>query len=116
MGPGCESVVRISAPETDVVVGTWQHGRIGTFRGLRDGSRGYGGIAFGEKEIREIGDYSGYRPLVVEIVKFFRTGKPPVDLRETLEIYAFMEAADESKRRGGIPVKLSDVLQTATVK
>ena len=31
----------------------------------------------------------------------------------TLEIYAFMEAADESKRRGGVPVKISEVLKRA---
>ena len=77
------------------------------------GKRGYGGTAFGEQEIREIAAYSDYRPLVVEIVKFFRTGKPPVDVNETLEIYAFMEAADESKRRGGVPVKVADVLKAA---
>ena len=35
--------------------------------------------------------------LVIEIAKFFRTGQPPVSAAETLEIYAFMEAADESK-------------------
>lgn len=116
MGTGCESVVRASSPGTDVVVGTWQGGRIGTFRGLRAGKRGYGGVAFGEKGIRDLGSYAGYRPLVVEIVKFFRTGKPPVSPEETLEIYAFMEAADESKRRGGVPVRLVDVMRAAEAK
>ena len=57
-------------------------------------------------ERRELprGGYGGYEPLVVEIVKFFKTGKPPVSAEETLEIFAFMEAADESKRQGGKPV------------
>jgi len=32
---------------------------------------------------------------------------------ETLEIYAFMEAADESKRQGGKPVTLESVLAKA---
>ena len=32
---------------------------------------------------------------------------------ETIEIYAFMEAADESKRLGGIPVSLSEILLRA---
>ena len=44
---------------------------------------------------------SSYFPLLVEIVRFFKTGKPPVSEAETLEIYAFMSAADESKRQGG---------------
>jgi hypothetical protein len=111
MGPGCESVVRVSSDGTDVVVGKWRDGRIGTFRGVREGKGGYGGIAFGAEGVREIGSSGGYEPLVVEIVKFFRTGEPPVDIEETLEIYAFMEAADDSKRRGGVPVRLEEVLR-----
>jgi hypothetical protein len=113
MGTGCESVTRAHSAEQDVVVGTWSGGRIGTFRGIRAGKSGYGGRAFGEKGQEELGSYAGYRPLVVEIVKFFKTGEVPVTEAETLEIYAFMEAADESKRQGGVPVKLSDVMARA---
>ncbi|HLR31205.1 MAG TPA: Gfo/Idh/MocA family oxidoreductase, partial [Fodinibius sp.] len=93
MKAGCESVVRVHTDDTDVVVGTWEDGRIGTFRGQRSGGHGYGGRAFGEDGETQIGPYEGYRPLLVEIVEFFRTGKPPVSKEETLEIYAFMEAA-----------------------
>ena len=46
-----------------------------------------------------------------EIVRGFRTGEVPVSLEETIEIYAFMEAADESKRRGGVPVSVEEVLR-----
>lgn len=113
MGPGCESVSRTSTPDFDVAVGTWKGGRIGTFRGNRKGS-GYGGTAFGTKGTDAIGSAGGgYRPLLVEIVKFFQTGTPPVTQEETLEIYAFMEAADESKRQGGKPVTLESVLAKA---
>ena len=66
-----------------------------------------------QRAVIPLGPYDGYRPLVVEIVKFFRTGKPPVSAEETLEIYAFMEAADESKRQGGAEVKLETVLEKA---
>ena len=55
----------------------------------------------------------GYEPLVVEIVKFFKTGKPPVSAEETIEIFAFMEAADESKRQGGRPVTIESVMSKA---
>jgi hypothetical protein len=114
MGTGCQTVVRVAAPDTDVVVGTWADGRIGTFRGMRAGPAGYGGTAFGAKGAAQIGPSAGYRPLVVQIAEFFRTRKPPVDPWETLEIYAFMEAADESKQRGGIPVPVREVLEKAT--
>lgn len=113
MGTGCESVTRVHAPDLELVAGVWQGGRVGTFRGIRKGKGGYGGTAFGTKGIRVLGPYAGYRPLLVEIVKFFRTGKPPVSAAETLEIYAFMEAADESKRQGGVPVAIATVMEKA---
>ena len=113
MGPGCESVTRTSTKDFDVVVGKWKDGRIGTFRGLRSGKRGYGGTVYGIKGNATLGPYDGYRGLVVEIVKFFRTGQPPVDPKETVQIYAFMEAADESKRQNGIPVTIQEVMAKA---
>lgn len=113
MGVGCRTVARASTPDFDVVTGVWNDGRIGVFRGIRAGRSGYGGTVFGEKAIQEIGPYGGYEPLVVEIVKFFRTHEPPVSEEETLEIYAFMEAADESKRQGGAPVSVEQVLAKA---
>ena len=114
MGPGCEKVSRTTTPNTDVAVGVWKDGRIGTFRGVREGTpHGYGATVFGAKKIAQAGSYDGYKPLVVEIVKFFKTGKAPVSPEETIEIFAFMEAADESKRQDGRPVTLESVLARA---
>ncbi len=113
MGTGCKSVRRtVSTPTEDVVVGQWEGGRVGTFRGTR-GKGGYGGTARGTKGTMAVGAYDGYRPLVVAIVHFFYTGVAPVKEEETLEIYAFMEAADESKRRHGAEVTLASVMATA---
>ena len=108
-GVGCQQVTRTHTEGADVIVGTWAGDRIGVFRGLRSGAKGYGGTAFGEKGIATIGTFEGYRRLLVPIIEFFRTLKSPVSMEETLEIYAFMEAADESKRLGGVPVKLSSI-------
>jgi predicted dehydrogenase len=113
MGTGCEAVTRVHSDGTDFVTGRWKDGRVGTFRGLRDGASGYGATVYGDKSIAQSGGYDGYQPLVVEIVKFFKTGQPPVSPQETLEIYAFMEAADESKRQGGAPVTIASVLEKA---
>ncbi len=116
MGPGCEEVTRVQSDGTELVVGRWKDGRIGTFRGLREGAHGYGATVYGEKSIAQSGGYDGYAPLVEEIVTFFKTGKPPVSAAETLEIYAFMEAADESKRQGGKPVTIESVMAKAREK
>ena len=45
--------------------------------------------------------------------RFFKTGKAPVSAEETIEIFTFMEAADESKRQGGAPVSMASVLAKA---
>jgi predicted dehydrogenase len=113
MGAGCQSVVRIHTGNTDVAVGTWEGGRVGVFRGMRDKGMGYGGTVFGEKGIGEIGPSDHYPPLVAQIADFFRTRTPPVESKETIEIYTFMEAADESKLRGGIPVPMREVYEKA---
>jgi hypothetical protein len=113
MGTGCESVSRVQTKGTELVTGTWKGGRVGTFRGIREGKSGYGGTVFGTKQIAPVGKYDGYEPLLVEICKFFRSGQPPVSAEETVEMFAFMEAADESKRQGGKPVKIADVMQKA---
>lgn len=113
MGTGCETVSRTTSEGADVVVGRWKDGRIGVVRGMRegDGSHGYGAVAFGSKAVVVTGPPRGsdYRDLVLEIVKFFQTGMPPVPAEETLEILTFMQAADLSKARGGAPVALREV-------
>lgn len=113
MGTGCESVTRAHTDGTDLVSGVWKGGRIGTFRGIRAGRQDYGATVFGSKSVATVGGSGGYEPLLVEICKFFRTGQPPVSADETIEIFAFMEAADESKRKGGVPVTLESVLAKA---
>ena len=49
---------------------------------------------------------SSYTPLVREILKFFQTGMPPVPNDETLELFAFLDAAQRSKDAGGRPMTL----------
>lgn len=113
MGAGCDSVSRTQTEGTDFVVGTWKDGRVGTFRGIRQGKGDYGATVFGTKGVVAAPGYEGYKPLVEVIATFFRTGKPPIPVEETIELMAFMEAADESKRQGGKPVKVAEVLEKA---
>jgi predicted dehydrogenase len=113
MGPGCEKVGRLHTKGTDLVTGVWKDGRIGTFRGIRDGKADYGATVFGSKSNLASTIKTPYEPLVTEICKFFRTGQPPVAAAETIEMFTFMEAADESKRQNGAPVALDQVLKKA---
>lgn len=111
LGPGCDRVTRVKTDSGDTVVGTWKDGRIGTMRGLIKGRQDYGAVVFGMNAVMAtpVPMRSDYRNLVAEIVKFFHTGVPPIAPDETLEIMAFMEAADLSKARGGVPVALAEI-------
>lgn len=109
MGTGCKTVTRTSTADTEVVVGTWNDGRVGVYRGMRAGKLDYGGTAFCEKGIESIAPYSAYVDLLIQIIKYFRTGEVPVQPEETLEMLAFMEAADLSKKHGGKPVDLQQI-------
>jgi predicted dehydrogenase len=135
MGTGCQTVVRTHTANTDVVTGVWGDGRVATIRTFqtlfttypasmqvasakKKGARvpylfgvlkfGFDGVAEGPPE-----PHTGYRELLVEIMKFFQTGVPPVSAAETVEVFAFMDAADESKRRGGVPVSVPELIRAA---
>ena len=113
MGTGCVQVVRTTGKSTDIVTGLWHEGQTGTVQGNRGIGRGFGITVFGTKGTVSGGDKQSLNAVAREVMKFFQTGKPPVALEETLELFAFMEAADESKRRGGAPVKLAEMLAAA---
>lgn len=110
MGPGCEEVTRIAGDAvsgSDEVIGRWKDGRIGSARILRP-SGGYGAIVFRPKQVLQSPANAGvdYGALVTQIVRFFQSGKPPVANDETLEIFAFLDAAQRSKASGGRPMRL----------
>jgi hypothetical protein len=107
MGTGCEEVTRVFTNDADVVVGRWKDGRLGTVRANRPYS-GYGAVVFKGKEVKQSAPdaKAGYGPLLKEIARFFETKTPPVPVEESLEIFAFMDAAQRSKDAGGAPVKL----------
>lgn len=111
MGTGCERVRRGKTATGGIeVTGYWPNGRVGVFRE----GEGYSGQAQGTKGSRAVGAYEGYAPLVAAAVQFFQTGISPVSAEETLELFAFMQAADESKRRNGAEVSVQEVLKMAS--
>jgi len=107
MGPGCVEVTRTYTEGADVIVGRWKDGRLGTVRAQRPSSA-YGAVVFKDKQALQSNPKAatGYRPMLVEIVRFFETGAVPVPVEESLEIFAFMDAALRSRQAGGRPMAL----------
>jgi len=129
MSPGCVSVTCTSTPYAELITGTWSDGRVGTFRGIKQGALKYSATVFGDKGVSTAGvyghglpvggvvptndKYMGYEGIAIEMAKFFKGGAAPVPPAETLELFGFMEAAHESKRNHGAPVRIEDVLKKA---
>ena len=115
MGMGVDKVSCFRNETDDVINATWKDGRMGELRLMRK-SWIYSGYVLPEKPkdkknpVVVFGGYQGYQPLLKEIVKFFRTGVVPVPNEETLEILAFMEAAEMSAKRGGAPVTIAEAM------
>lgn len=113
MGQGCVAVSRTATEKDHVVVGEWEDGRIGTFRAFLDGTQLYGGTVYTDKnKAVQAGGYIGYKDLLKEILKFFKTGKEPISREESLEIFAFMRAANLSGERGGARVTIEEAYRT----
>lgn len=108
MGTGCESVNRMSSQDADVVVGRWKDGRIGTFRGIKEGPAIYGGTAYTPKGAIAAGGYEGYKVLLDQILTFFKTGVAPISKEETIEIFTFMKASNMSKEQNGKIVTMEE--------
>ncbi len=129
MGSGAETVTLTQAEAGDVVTGAWKDGRLGSANIIRKGAVKYSAVVFGDRGIAPAGmygyeapvkgvvppkgRYKGYEGVATEIAKFFKTGKLPVEPAETIELFGFMEAAHESGRQGGAPVRVEDVIKKA---
>jgi len=103
MGPGCRRITCTHEAGTDLVTGQWKDGRLGSVRGLRAGKQDYGALVFTDKSVRSlpIDTTYIYRNLLRAIVRMFETKRAPVDVAETIEIVAFIEAANKSAANHG---------------
>jgi hypothetical protein len=109
MGPGCTRVSCTHEKDVDVVTGQWKDGRAATVRGVRSGKAGYGFLAFTDAGVSHVALTAGdfYTRLLEKVVAFFKDKKPPVDPAETVEIMAFIEAANKSASNHGAGEKLA---------
>lgn len=109
LGTGCEEVTRVESADATVVGCRWKDGRIGTMRALRPYSD-YGVVLFRKDAKGQTGQAITVRTtpgeLDRDLLKFFASGVPPVPNDETLELMAFLDAAQRSKEAAGKPMRL----------
>jgi virulence factor len=109
MGTGCQSVRCTWDEGSEVVVGKWADGRIGTARGLRKGKYEFGFTAFCENGVasRTIDGRYFYRELLKVVIERFSRKEWLIAPEQMIEPVAFMEAALASERHGGDEVRLA---------
>ncbi len=112
MGTGCKEVHTVLGEDYDLLVGTWEDGRIGTITGKRVEPYDFGCSLLtdkGGKTVIAKHDIPWYAMLMPHIVEFFQTGLSPISNTESLEIIAFLEAASRSRAAGGAIIKLDEL-------
>ncbi|WP_103106169.1 Gfo/Idh/MocA family protein [Brevibacillus reuszeri] len=105
LGHECLSVTAVKNDEFEVITGQWADGRTGVIRGDRTWNKTFGALLH-HREHASFVDVQAtpkpyYASLLEHILAFFKTGVSPVPLDETLAIMRFLEAANESRLRGG---------------
>jgi predicted dehydrogenase len=126
MGPGVEKLSCTSTESAEVVTAVWNDGRVGTYRGVKVGAVKYSATVFGDQGVSTAGiyghgvpvkgvvptddKYMGYGGLAIELAKFFKGGDPPVSAAETLEIFSFLQAMEDSRTQNGAMVALKNLL------
>jgi hypothetical protein len=114
MGNGCVSVTRKIEATADVTSCKWKDGRIGVYHGLPKADPNVPLVTvWGEKGTATTTPRGNSDEIVRAIAEFFHTGKSPVDVAQTIEIFEFMTAAEVSKERNGAEVALSEVRKQA---
>ena len=111
MGVGCRSVRAECVDGMDLLVGTWDDGRIATLRGTRFEGGTFGCTVFTTDGVRH-GLLEAEPPfhvmLLRHVVPFLAGGKSPVPLAESVEVIAFLEAAWKSRTSGGESIPLTE--------
>jgi hypothetical protein len=107
-GPGCVEASRMKSAEEDVITARWNDGKLGTVHLERPYGK-FGAVVFlkGEKLNAMPEIQFSYVPLVRAIVGFMQTKQPPVPNEVTLEMFAFMDAAQRSEAASGKAIALN---------
>jgi hypothetical protein len=107
-GPGCVEASRMKSAEEDVITARWNDGKLGTVHLQRPYGK-FGAVVFlkGEKLNAMPEIQFSYVPLVRAIVGFMQTKQPPVPNEVTLEMFAFMDAAQRSEAASGKAIALN---------
>jgi hypothetical protein len=110
MGRGCMTLERTIEEDADITTCRWKDGRIGVYHGLPKANPAQPLLTvMGTDGVTSISRSAGNEGIVRAIAEFFHTGRSPVNVAETVEVFEFMTAAELSKERNGASVSLAEL-------
>lgn len=100
LGTGCREVMAMREEASDIIVGRWSDGRLGTLRGNRAAASSFGGTLHRQTSSVSFDVSAGGKPyyasLLEKVIPFFRRESGLVELSEAVEVIRFLEAANQS--------------------
>lgn len=103
LGKDCVQVSTSIQDKSEIVVGEWADGRIGTIRGSYTGNFQYGVTFHYEKSSVQLNSTQSNKPMTVimleKLIEMCRTGKPDIEAEETIAIIRFIEAVNLSRTK-----------------
>lgn len=109
MGGGCREVRSVESEFGPLAIGRWADGRLGFAKANREGPHDYGMTVWRQADTETTIVEAGrlYPELLARIRSFVATGSPPVAIEQSIEVIAFLSAANESMAADGRPVALA---------
>ncbi|NMC04441.1 MAG: Gfo/Idh/MocA family oxidoreductase [Candidatus Lokiarchaeota archaeon] len=112
LGKGCQSILVRPGDVVDVILAEWDRGRTGVLLGYHSEPV----HEWGARLVTPTGNVDGtalekpsfHECMMPHVLDFFRTGRSPVPVGETVEIMSFLETINSAKEsRSAVPVPLS---------
>lgn len=113
MGAGVESVQNIGREGAEIVRLKYADGRHAVLQSNKDIHFALHFAFYGDKDftvVTESDTYSSFRNMLCDFTTMLRTGEPPIDWRDTVEMVKVLIAAQISLEQDGREVGLSEVV------
>ena len=115
LGPGFVSAQTQHQSGSDIVHLRHQSGAQITLAAIHDAYGSFGGVhLFGTKgdlALKLTDTYSAFRAQLVAFIDMLRTGQPPFDFAQTVELMAIIIAGIESRKQNGATVSITSIIE-----
>ena len=115
LGPGFISAQTQHQPRSDLVHLRHESGVRVSIGAIHDAYGSFGAVHLygtrGDLALKLTDTYSAFRAQLVAFIDMLRTGKPPFEFQQTVELMAIIIAGIESRKRDGATVSIASIIK-----